>query len=252
MLAGADAVRRRARRPAPAAHAGARCAASGSLVAFALLAAFTALSITWSLDAGGVVARDQPHARLPGRARRRARARPARAGALGALMLRRRAVGASLICGWSLLTKVFPARAGAGRVVRAPARRRSSTGTASAWPRRSASRRCSGSPRAAPATPAVNALAWPALGLLIVCLLLAYSRGALLAAGHRPRGLARARAAAAARGRRCSAACWSATVPLVAWAFAQDGPDRRPARRWRCASTPGRRSGRCCCCSSSR
>ena len=29
--------------------------------------------------------------------------------------------------------------------------------------------------------PALNALAWPGLGLLLVCLMLAYSRGALLA-----------------------------------------------------------------------
>ena len=49
MLAGADPVRARARRAAPDRAPRSGCAAPGSLVAFALLAAFTAFSITWSL-----------------------------------------------------------------------------------------------------------------------------------------------------------------------------------------------------------
>ena len=97
---------------------------------------------------------------------------------------------------------------------------------------------------------AVNALAWPGLGLVIVCLLLAYSRGALLALGI---VLAlwfvvvplRLRAAIALGG------VLVATIPLVR------GPSRRTVsrptgRRWRCGSTPARVSARCCCCSSSR
>ena len=36
-------------------------------------------------------------------------------------------------------------------------------------------------------SPALNALAWPALGLLFVCLMLSYSRGALLALLRRAR-----------------------------------------------------------------
>ena len=80
--------------------------------------------------------------------------------------------------------------------------------------------------------PAANALAWPALGLLFICLMLSYSRGALLALVL---GLA----------------LWFAVVPLrlrgvlpllvaggrvgarVAWAFARDAltTDDDPARR---------------------
>ncbi len=86
---------------------------------------------------------------------------------------------------------------------------------------------------------AVNALAWPALGLLIVCLMLSYSRGALVALLV---GLAfwfavvplRLRAAAALVGRAVR------RRPVVAWAFARDalsierdpagGADRRRPR----------------------
>ena len=47
--------------------------------------------------------------------------------------------------------------------------------------------------------PALNALAYPALGLLVVAMLLAYSRGALLALAVGLRVLVRGRAAAPAR-----------------------------------------------------
>ena len=69
---------------------------------------------------------------------------------------------------------------------------------------------------------AVNAVAWPAMGLLLVCLMLSYSRGALVALAA---GLVlwfvlvplRLRAAVAL------AAAVLGAAPLVAWAFAQDG-----------------------------
>ena len=76
--------------------------------------------------------------------------------------------------------------------------------------------------------------------------MLSYSRGALLAVGDRHRAVARARAAAPARARRCSAACWSATVPARRLGVRAGRPDRATARRWRCASTPARASARCC------
>ena len=69
---------------------------------------------------------------------------------------------------------------------------------------------------------AVNALAWPGLGVLIVCLMLSYSRGALLAAGI---GLAIWFAVVPLRLRAATALglVLLLTVPILAWAFAQDG-----------------------------
>src|SRR5205085_4545589 len=69
---------------------------------------------------------------------------------------------------------------------------------------------------------AANVLAWPALGVCIVGLLLSYSRGALLVLAI---GLAlwflvvplRLRAVLALLG------VLAVTLPVVAWAFAQDG-----------------------------
>ena len=60
-----------------------------AVLAFALLAAYTALSILWSLAPVGLVAGGQPHVRLPGDVRGRDRARAARAGPLGGAALRR-------------------------------------------------------------------------------------------------------------------------------------------------------------------
>src|ERR687887_286847 len=76
---------------------------------------------------------------------------------------------------------------------------------------------------------AANALAWPAIGLLLVCLMLSYSRGALaaLVIGAGIWFLVvplRLRAAAAL------AAGVLGAAPVVAWAFSQDGltTDRAP------------------------
>src|SRR5262249_621657 len=76
---------------------------------------------------------------------------------------------------------------------------------------------------------AVNALAWPGIALLLVCLMLAYSRGALLAPLI---GIGvwllivplRLRSAVLLLG------VAAATAPVVAWAFAQGGltQDRAP------------------------
>ena len=69
--------------------------------------------------------------------------------------------------------------------------------------------------------PAVNALAWPALGLLFVCMMLSYSRGGLLALAI---GLAFWFAVVPLRLRGAVAliAAATAAAPVVAWAFARD------------------------------
>ena len=109
MLAGAAAVRRsRCCCRAPGARRRG-CAAPGCWSAFALLAAFTALSITWSLmpsDSWLETNRTLAYLAALGR---RARARPARPAALERADLAAIAIGAVAICAWSLLTKVFPA-----------------------------------------------------------------------------------------------------------------------------------------------
>ena len=86
-----------------------------------------------------------------------------------------------LVCAWALLTKVFPGALAADETLarlRAPfellEQRRPDGrdgGPAAAVARRPAHR----------ATRRVNALAWPLLGLVLVCLMLSYSRGALIA-----------------------------------------------------------------------
>src|SRR4029077_17470469 len=68
----------------------------------------------------------------------------------------------------------------------------------------------------------VNVLAWPALGILTVALLLAYSRGSLIAIGV---GLALwfAFVPLRLRGTAALGGVLVTTLPLVAWAFAQEG-----------------------------
>src|SRR4051812_1766795 len=205
----------------------ARLRGAALLGAFALLAAFTALSIKWS--------------RVPGDSWQEADRTLSYVAALaGGLALGRLAPGrwaalihgvtlaALVICGWGLLTKVFPAALAPDEPyarLRPPFGYWNSVGLAAAlgvpglvW---LAARRSGHA--------AVNALAWPGLGLLLVCLMLSYSRGALLAMAL---GIGlwlavvplRLRAAVALLG------VLAATVPVVAWAFAQDGitEDRAP------------------------
>jgi hypothetical protein len=129
--------------------------------------------------------------------------------------------GCLILSVWALLTKVFPASLAADETyarLREPFLYWNSVGLMAAmgvppmlW---LAARRTGHA--------AVNALAWPALALLLTCLMLAYSRGALAALA-------------------VGVAVWFAVVPLrlralaalgasalgaglvVAWAFAQDG-----------------------------
>ena len=143
----------------------------------------------------------------------------------------------SIVCGYALLTKVFPGALNPDEIyarLREPFGYWNSVGLLAAMGVPAA---C-GSARAASGHAALNALAFPALGLLlVVALLLAYSRGSLLALG-------------------VGCAFWFALVPLrlrgVAgardgglggllvglWAFGQDGAEpgpraARPARRRR-------------------
>ena len=131
------------------------------------------------------------------------------------------ALAAVVVCGWALLTKIFPSAFAENETfarLRAPFDYWNSVGLTAAtgvmallW---------LGARRSGRA--AVNALAYPGIGLLLVCLMLAYSRGALLAL-------------------LIGVAAWFAVVPLrlrgavvlgvpavfaglvTAWAFGQDG-----------------------------
>ena len=131
------------------------------------------------------------------------------------------ALGAVALSCWSLLTKVFPAALAPNDTfarLRPPSDYWNSVGLTAALgvpPLLWLAARRSGHA-------AYNALAWPGLGLAFVCLMLAYSRGALLALAL---GLIvwfaivplRLRAALALGGTII------ATIPIVAWAFAQKG-----------------------------
>ena len=171
-------------------------------------------------DAGRLVAGGEPDARVPGDVRGRLRARAARAAALERAARRR---PARLDGGRRLgAADQGPAgRARARRAVRAAApavrllEQRRARGRADVVPLLWLAVRRSGHA-------AVNALAWPALGLAVVCMLLSYSRGALLASLL---GVALWLAIVPLRLASVVVlgSVLAVTVPLVAWAFAQDG-----------------------------
>jgi Flp pilus assembly protein TadD len=150
----------------------------GLLLAFAAL---SALSVVWSVqpdaswqNAGLMFA----YSAVFGAAVALARAAPARWPAvLGGVIL-----AAVIVCGYALLTKVFPARLDAHDIyarLQAPYGYWNATGLMAAmgvigcmW---------LGARRAGHAL--LSALAYPAIGLLLLTLMLAYSRGALFALG---------------------------------------------------------------------
>ncbi len=190
------------------------------LAGFALLAVYTTLSITWSLTpSDSWLEADRTFAYLAVLAAGVALGRlaPARWTSL----IHAVALSALAICGWSLLTKVFPGWLAPDESfarLRPPFGYWNSVGLAAALgvpPLLWLAARRSGHA-------AVNALAWPALGAMVVCILLSYSRGALLAVGI---GLAVWLAIVPLRLRSIVviAGVLAATLPLVAWAFAQDG-----------------------------
>jgi hypothetical protein len=198
----------------------ARLRGGWSLAAFTALALFTAFSITWSLmpnDSWLEVNRTFAYLATFAGGLALGRLAPGRWSDL----INGIAIAAVLLCSWSLATKVFPGWLAPDEPfarLRPPSDYWNSVGLTAAmgipplvW---LASRRSGHA--------AVNALAWPGLGIVIVCLLMAYSRGALLAVGI---GLALWLAIVPLRLRTIVAlgGVIFTTLPLVAWAFAQDG-----------------------------
>ena len=198
-----------------------------AVLALALLAVYTALSILWSLapsDSWLETNRILSYLAVLAGSVALVRLAPGRCADLLFGVL----AGTLLVCAWALLTKVFPSALAADELLarlRAPFEYWNSVGLMAAlavpvllW---LAARR-SGSG-------VVNALAWPLLGLVLVCLMLSYSRGALIALGI---GLAVWFAAVPLRLRAVAALVCSALLatPVVVWAFAQDGltTDRAP------------------------
>ncbi|HEY7076173.1 MAG TPA: O-antigen ligase family protein [Solirubrobacteraceae bacterium] len=197
-----------------------------TVAAFALVAAFTAGSIAWSLaPADSWLQANAAFAYLAVLAGAVALARLVPQG--WSAMLYGVALGALAICGWALLTKVFPGALAPGEQfarLELPFEYWNSVALAAAtgivpllW---------LGARRSGHA--ALNALAWPAIGLLVVCLLLAYSRGALLALAV---GVAALLAIVPLRLRMVVVMAGTIVVvaPIVAWAFAQDGLTRDDA-----------------------
>jgi hypothetical protein len=148
----------------------------GLLLAFTAL---TALSVVWSVqpddsfkDAGRMLS----YCAVFGAAVALARTVPARWPAvLGGVVL-----AAAIVCGYALLTKVFPAQLDAGDIyarLRAPYSYWNAIGLTAAM----GAIGCMwlGARRAGHAL--LSALAYPAMGLMLLTLLLAYSRGALVA-----------------------------------------------------------------------
>jgi tetratricopeptide (TPR) repeat protein len=191
-----------------------------TLVAFVALAGFTALSVTWSLaPSDSWLETNRTFAYLATLAAGVALVRLAPWGWAG--LLHGVALACVVVCGWALLTKVFPGALAADEVyarLREPFDYWNAVGLMAAlgipplmW---LAARRAGHA--------ALNALAWPGIALLLVCMMLAYSRGALLALAF---GVAfwlivvplRMRGAIALLGAAIAAA------PVVAWAFAQPG-----------------------------
>jgi hypothetical protein len=191
-----------------------------ALAAFALLAAFTTASLDWSLTPGDSwleSSRTLAYLATMAAGAALARLAPRRWSALlGGVLL-----GSMAIVGWALLTKVLPAALAPDEPfarLRPPFDYWNSVGLAAALmivPLLWLAVRRSGHA-------AVNALAWPALGLAIVCMLLSYSRGALLAAAI---GIVLWLAIVPLRLASVVVlgAVAAVTVPLIAWAFAQDG-----------------------------
>jgi hypothetical protein len=201
----------------------ARLRGAWAVAAFAALAIYTALSISWSLvpsDSWLEASRTLSYLAVMAGGVALGRLAPRRWGAV----LHGIGLAAVAISGWALLTKVFPGALDKDETfarLRPPFDYWNSVGLSAALgipPLLWLAARRSGHA-------AINALAWPGLGLLTVCLLLSYSRGALLAIGI---GLALWLAFVPLRLRTVSVlgAVLVVTVPVIAWAFAQDGMTR--------------------------
>jgi tetratricopeptide (TPR) repeat protein len=202
------------RRPARPLHGGL------TLLAFGVLAALTAASITWSLspsDSAFETARTLSYVGVFASGVALARLAPASwAGMVAGI-----GGGCLVISIWALLTKVFPASLAPDETfarLREPFQYWNSVGLMAAmgvppmlW---LAARRTGHA--------AVNALAWPSLAVLLVCVMLAYSRGSLIALAV---GLAAwfAIVPLRLRGLCAFAAAVLGAAVVVVWTFAQDG-----------------------------
>jgi O-antigen ligase len=198
-----------------------------ALLAFGLLAAFTALSVLWSLapsDSWIEASRTFAYLAVFASGIALVRLMPQQwSGLLIGI-----GAGCLLVSLWALLTKVFPASLAPDETyarLREPFAYWNSVGLMAALgapPMLWLAARRSGHA-------AVNALAWPALALLLVCLMLSYSRGALAALVI---GLAAwfVLVPLRLRGTVALATAVVGAAPLVAWAFSQDGltTDRAP------------------------
>ena len=202
-----------ARRIAPPLYGGT------ALLALAALAFYTALSIKWSLapaDSWLETNRTLAYVAALAGALALVRLVPDR----WAAMINGIGLGCVLVCGWALVTKVFPEWFAADETfarLREPFGYWNAVGLMAALgvpPLLWLAARRTGSP-------AGNALAWPGLGLLAVCMMLSYSRGGLLALAI---GLAFWFAVVPLRLRAATAliAAALAAAPVVAWAFARD------------------------------
>jgi tetratricopeptide (TPR) repeat protein len=199
----------------------------GPLLAFGVLAAGTALSVLWSLapsDSWIEAGRTFAYLAVFAAGIALVRLLPQS----WAAVLAGVAGGCLIVCGWALLTKVFPVSLASEETyarLREPFAYWNSVGLMAALgvpPLLWLAARRSGHA-------AANALAWPAIGLLLVCVMLAYSRGAL-AAMLIGVALWFAIVPLRLRGAVALAAAVLGAAPVVAWAFAQDGltTDRAP------------------------
>ena len=223
MLASAAAVAAACLRGRP----GGRLYGVWTVLAFALLAAYTAISIVWSLapaDSWLEANRTFSYLAVLAGSVALVRLAPGRWAEILSGVL----AGTVAVCAWAVLTKVFPGALAADELLarlRAPFEYWNSVGLMAAMavpPLLWLAARRSGSG-------VVNVLAWPLLGLMFVCMMLSYSRGSLLALGV---GLAIWFVAVPLRLRAVAALVCSAlaATPVVLWAFAQDGltVDRAP------------------------
>jgi hypothetical protein len=190
-----------------------------TLFAFAALAVFTALSIRWSVapdDSWTEANRTFAYVATFAGGIAFVRIAPGR----WAAVLNGVSVACLLVCGWALLTKIFPGALAADETyarLREPFGYWNAVGLMAALgvpPLLWLAARRSGAP-------AANALAWPALGLLFTTIMLSYSRGSLLALLL---GLALWFAAVPLRLRGVVPLLVAAAVsgPVIAWAFARD------------------------------
>ncbi|HET9013670.1 MAG TPA: O-antigen ligase family protein, partial [Gemmatimonadaceae bacterium] len=224
LAAGAVCVAAVVRVPRTDAH---RFYGATALLAIFLLVAYTAASVVWSLapaDSWLEANRTLAYAAAFATGIALVRLAPRAYGGLLAGI----AIACLAISLWALLTKVFPSALAGDETyarLRAPFQYWNSVGLMAAlgvppmlW---------LGARR--PGGQAVNALAWPVIALLLVCLMLSYSRGALLTLVFGC-GFWLAVVPLRRTGVIILGAAILFAAPVVVWAFAQDGltTDRAP------------------------